>query len=95
MSIVEPLADQLERQFGSCPASRRDFLSWVDDQLDRCARLGVPGEVAQRMIETGYVQWRAELLGIDLDWENAPAVGREFPDREQPADQEREPLDDA
>lgn len=95
MSIVEPLADQLERQFGSCPASRRAFLSWVDDQLDRCARLGVPGEVAQRMIETGYVEWRAEQLGIDLEWENAPAVGCEFPDREQPADQEREPLDDA
>lgn len=95
MSIVEPLADQLERQFGSCPAPRRAFLCWVDDQLERCARMGVPGEVAQRMIETGYVEWRATLLGIDLDWENAPAVGREFPDREQPADQEREPLDDA
>ena len=95
MSIVEPLADQLERQFGSFPAPRRAFLSWVDDQLDRCARLGVPGEVAQRMIETGYVEWRATLLGIDLDWENAPAVGDEFPNREQPDDQEREQLDDA
>ena len=95
MSIVEPLADQLERQFGSCPAPRRAFLSWVDDQLERCARLGVPGEVAQRMIETGYVEWRAEQLGLDLDWENAPAVGCEFPEREQPDDQEREPLDDA
>ena len=95
MSIVEPLADQLERQFGSCPAPRRAFLCWVDDQLERCARMGVPGEVAQRMIETGYVEWRATLLGIDLDWENAPAAGDEFPDREQPDDQEREPLDDA
>ena len=47
------------------------------------------------MIETGYVEWRAEQLGLDLEWENAPAVGREFPDREQPDDQEREPLDDA
>ena len=62
MSIVEPLADQLERQFGSFPAPRRAFLSWVDDQLDRCAILGVPGEVAQRMIETGYVEWVGELL---------------------------------
>ena len=95
MSIVEPLADQLERQFGSCPAPRRAFLCWVDDQLERCARMGVPGEVAQRMIETGYVEWLAEQLGLDLEWENAPAVGREFPDREQPDDQEREPLDDA
>ncbi len=93
MSIVEPLADQLERQFGSCPAPRRAFLCWVDDQLERCARLGVPGEVAQQMIETGYVEWRATLLGIDLDWENAPAAGDEFPNREQPDDQEREPLE--
>ncbi len=78
MSIVEPLADQLERLFGNCPAPRRTFLSWVDDQLDRCARLGVPGEVAQQMIETGYVEWCALLL-----------------ERDQPDDQEREPLDDA
>lgn len=76
MSIVEPLADQLEREFGSCPATRRTFLGWVDDQLERCARLGVPGEVAQRMIETGYVEWCALLL-----------------ERDQPDDQEREPLE--
>lgn len=75
------------------PAPRRAFLCWVDDQLERCARLGVPGEVAQQMIETGYVEWRATLLGIDLDWENAPAAGDEFPNREQPDDQEREPLE--
>ncbi len=93
MSIVEPLADQLERRFGPCPSNRHDFLSWVDDQLERCARLGVPGEVAQQMIETGYVEWRATLLGIDLDWENAPAAGDEFPSREQPDDQVREPLE--
>ena len=45
------------------------------------------------MIETGYVEWRATLLGIDLDWENAPAAGDEFPSREQPDDQVREPLE--
>jgi hypothetical protein len=78
MSIVEPLADQLERRFGPCPLTRRDFLSWVDDQLERCARLGVPGEVAQQMIETGYVEWRAELLGIDNEWEQITPVGLEF-----------------
>ena len=93
MSIVEPLADQLERRFGPCPSNRRDFLGWIDDQLERCARLGVPGDLAQQMIETGYVEWRATLLGIDLDWENAPAAGDEFPNREQLSDQEREPLE--
>lgn len=89
------LDDQLERRFGSCPLSRRDFLSWVNDQLERCVRMGLPDEEVQRLIDTSYVQWRAELLEIDLDWESAPAVGLEFPDREQPADQEREPLDHA
>ena len=29
MSIVEPLADQLERRFGPCPSNRRDFLGWI------------------------------------------------------------------
>lgn len=95
MSIVEPLANQLERQFGTCPLPRAKLLEWVDDQLDRCTHLGVPGELAKRMIETGYVEWRAQLLGLDLEWENAPAVGREFPDREQPEDQERGSFDDA
>ena len=89
------LADQLERRFGSCPLNRRGFLRWVDDQMERCARMGLPDEEVQCRIEAGYVQWRAELLEIDLDWESALAVGREFPDREQPTDQEREPLDDA
>ncbi len=60
--ILIPLADQLERLYGECPESRADLLAWVDDQLDRCAILGVPGEVAQRMIETGYIEWVGELL---------------------------------
>ena len=93
--FCQRVAEQLEREFGPCPARRDQLIAWVDEQLDRCTALGVPGEVAQRMIETGYVEWRAEQLGLDLEWENAPAVGCEFPEREQPDAQEREPLDDA
>lgn len=95
MSIVERLASQLEHQCGTCPAPRPQLLAWVDDQLTRCKHLGVPGEVALAMISTGYIEWRAQMLGLDLVWEKAPAVGKEFGadlEREQPADQEREEL---
>lgn len=93
--FCQRVAEQLEREFGPCPARRDQLMAWVDEQLDRCAALGASGDAALAMINAGYVEWRAELLGLDLAWENAPAVGREFPDREQPDDQEREPLDDA
>lgn len=91
--LVELLANQLEAQFGQCLLPRPEFLAWLDEQLDRCAQLSIPGSLSKKMIETGYVEWRAEQLGIDLDWENAPAAGDEFPNREQPDDQEREPLE--
>ena len=63
--FVEDLASQLEREFGPCPARRATLLDWVDDQLDRCSRLGAPGDVALRMIETGYVEWCALLRERD------------------------------
>lgn len=95
MSIVERLASQLEHQCGTCPVPRPHLLAWVDDQLARYTQFGVPGEVALAMIRTGYNEWRAQLLGLDLVWEKAPAEGKEFGtelEREQPADQEREEL---
>jgi hypothetical protein len=63
--FVEDLSSQLEREFGPCPASRRSLLDWVDDQLDRCSRLGVPGEAAMAMIYSGYVEWCELLLERD------------------------------
>ncbi len=63
--IVEDLASQLEREFGPCPARRATLLDWVDHQLDRCSRLGVPGEAAMAMIYSGYVEWCALLLERD------------------------------
>ena len=64
-SFVEDLASQLEREFCPCPARRSTLLAWVDDQLDRCSRLGAPGEAALAVIETGYVEWCALLLERD------------------------------
>ena len=64
-SIVERLAEQLEREFGPCPARRDQLIAWVDDQLDRCTRLGVPGDAALAMINSSYIEWVAMLLERD------------------------------
>lgn len=77
--FCQRVAEQLEREFGPCPARRDQLMAWVDEQLDRCTALGVPGDAAQAMINTGYVEWRALLLERD----------------QPTTDQEREPLDDA
>lgn len=63
--FVEKLASQLEREFGPCPASRQSLLAWVDDQVNRCTRLSVPGDVALAMVNSGYVEWCALLLERD------------------------------
>ena len=76
--FCQRVAEQLEREFGPCPARRDQLIAWVDEQLDRCTAMGVPGEAALAMINTGYVEWCALIL-----------------ERDQPDDQEREPLDDA
>lgn len=114
---LDDLADMLEDDFGPCPAGRQALLKWLQEQLERADRvLGAPASAVAAMIDAGYVRWRAEQLGIEHDFENAPAVGLEFgstdfdaedqeiitlfegseifPEREQPADQEREGLDD-
>lgn len=59
------LAEQLEREFGPCPARRDQLMAWLDDQLDRCTALGVPGDAALAMINSGYVEWCALLLERD------------------------------
>lgn len=64
-SFVEDLASQLERELGPCPASRRELLDWVDSQIDRCSRLGAPGEAAMAMIYSGYLEWCGLLLERD------------------------------
>ncbi|TRO11626.1 hypothetical protein EQ828_23670 [Ectopseudomonas mendocina] len=63
--FVEDLASQLEREFGPCPAPRRTLLDWVDDQINRCTRLGVPCDAALAMVNSGYVEWCALLLERD------------------------------
>lgn len=76
-TFVEQLARRLECELGPCPARRDQLIEWIDDQLNRCSRLGVPGEAALAMINSGYVEWCALLLERDQPTE----------------DQIREPLD--
>ena len=63
--FCQRVAEQLEREFGPCPARRDQLIAWVDEQLDRCTALGVPGDAALAMIYTGYVEWCALLLERD------------------------------
>jgi hypothetical protein len=62
MSFVERLSEQLERDFGPFPGPKSDLLAWVDDQINRCTLLGVPGEAALAMVNAGYLELCADLL---------------------------------
>ena len=63
--FCQRVAEQLEREFGPCPARRDQLIEWIDDQLDRCTAMSVPGEAALAMINSGYVEWCALLLERD------------------------------
>lgn len=60
-SLVETLADQLEEQHGAYPPGRSALLAWVDDQLERCARVRSPGAAALEMIANAYLAALIEL----------------------------------
>jgi len=83
MSFVERLSEQLEREFGPFPGPKSDLLAWVDDQVNRCTRLCVPGDAALAIVNAGYLELCAELL-------EAPAiVFGAMPNIEVPADFDR------
>lgn len=69
-TFVEQLARQLERELGPCPVRRDQLIEWINDQLNRCARLGVPGEAALAMINSDYVEWCALILERDQPTED-------------------------
>lgn len=84
---LDNLADMLEDDFGPCPLGRAALLAWLQEQLERAEKMpGAPASAVAAMIDAGYVRWLAEILEID----QPEAFGTE---RDQPADQEREPLD--
>jgi hypothetical protein len=65
--FLKTYADQLERENGPCIAGRAALIEWLDDQLDRMARLRAPGAAALDMISTAYLRWQAEAVDIDPD----------------------------
>jgi hypothetical protein len=74
MSFFERLSEQLERDFGQFPGPKSDLLAWVDDQVTRCTRLGVPGDAALSMVNAGYVELRAQLLTPDVSFGAMPGL---------------------
>ena len=74
MRFVERLSDQLKRDFGEFPGQRSDLLEWVDDQVTRCTRLSVPGDAALSMVNSAYVEWRAQLLTPEVSFGAMPGL---------------------
>ena len=62
-------ADQLEREHGPCLHGRAALLEWLDQQIERLARLRAPSHAAMDMISGEYLRWQFEAMGLDLDAE--------------------------
>lgn len=58
-------AGQLEREHGRCLHGRAALLEWLDQRIERLARLQAPGDAAMDMISCEYLRWQAESLGLD------------------------------
>lgn len=65
--FLEVYASQLEREHGVCVMGRAALVVWLDGQLDRVARLRVPGAIALEMISAEYMLWQAEAVGLSPD----------------------------
>lgn len=62
--LLEIFADALEQSHGPCLAGREALMDWIDDQFLQLARLDVPDQMAGPMINTAYMLWQAEALGL-------------------------------
>ena len=60
------LADMLEEAHGHYPEGRQALIVWLTEQLERAKRLpGATTTDITAMIDAGYIQKCAELLGIE------------------------------
>ncbi|SFP67491.1 hypothetical protein SAMN05216229_104267 [Geopseudomonas sagittaria] len=93
---LSDLADELEAEHGPYPQGHVQLQLWLMANLTMLSGAGIADSGAQRRwLHDRYPAWLRELAEQDL-WLNLEDVGLEivdFPDREQPPDQEREPLD--
>lgn len=75
------LADQLEDEFGTCPAGRQALLNWLHEQIERARNVPkAPASAVAAMIDSGYVRWRAELLQLDQQVAFGAMPGLDVPD---------------
>lgn len=60
------LADMLEEAHGHYPEGRQALLEWLTEQIERAQRVpSAPVTAITAMIDAGYVQKCAELLGLE------------------------------
>lgn len=62
---VRRIADQLENEFGECVLGRPALIQWLNQLLDRLTQLQVPSHTARDMIDSEYILWQAQALGMD------------------------------
>lgn len=87
------LADQLEEEFGACPAGRQALLAWLHEQIERARNVPkAPASAVTAMIDSGYVQWCAELLQLDQPVAFGAMPNLDVPDSFDQEDDEIEQL---
>lgn len=64
--LLEIFADTLEHSHGQCVHGRETLMKWLDEQFLRLAMLNAPDHAAGEMVNTAYMHWQAESLGIDV-----------------------------
>jgi len=65
--FLDVFADVLEAEHGKCLSGRAALLEWIYGQIQRLAKLDVPDNLTAGMIDTAYMQWQAEVLGLDIN----------------------------
>lgn len=66
-AMLELYADTLELTHGPCLAGRPALMDWLVDQFQRLARLDAPDDAAAAQIDTAYMLWQADALGLDIN----------------------------
>lgn len=64
--FLRAYAAQLEREYGPCVRGQAALLEWLDQRVERLARVHAPCHAAMEIISSEYLLWQAEALGIDV-----------------------------
>lgn len=63
--FLRAYAAQLEREHGPCMRGQGALLKWLDQRVERLARLHTPGHAAMEIASNEYLLWQGEVLGMD------------------------------